>query len=452
MHIAVVGTGYVGLVVGTCLADTGHEVICVDADEPKIARLRAGEVPIYEPGLAELIERGTREQRLSFTSQLVPAVARAQVVFIAVGTPPSATGDADLSAVLDVSREIGAALRSYTVVVCKSTVPVGTHVRVHAAIASVTKQPFDVVSNPEFLREGVAVGDFMRPDRVVIGTTSERARAVMTQLYAPYVAPERPLIFMGPASAELSKYAANTMLAMRISFINDIASLCERIGGDVEEVRRAVGADKRIGSSFLSAGVGYGGSCFPKDVKALAATARAAGATFPLAEAVERINERQKHWLVDRVRMHFGSRDLAGRRIALWGLAFKPSTDDLREAPSLTVIEGLVAAGAQVVAYDPVAMPAMQKLIGDCKGNLRYARSTYDAIDGADALLLVTEWNEFRQPDWARVAMLLRGKVIFDGRNLFDPVELGSRGFIYAGVGRLAASGCSPSLAMVGKS
>ncbi len=300
-----------------------------------------------------------------------------------------------------------------------------------------TRQPFDVVSNPEFLREGAAVADFMRPDRVVVGATSARARTVMEQLYAPLTSPERPLFFMDPCSAELAKYTANTMLAMRISFMNEVAALCERVGADVEEVRRAVGADKRIGSSFLSAGVGYGGSCFPKDVKALVATAHAHGLTFPLAEAVEQVNERQKHWLVDRARAYFAANGgLAGKRLALWGLAFKPSTDDLREAPALTVIDGLIAEGAHVIAYDPVAIPAAQKLLGDRGGKLTYATSAYEALAGADALLLVTEWNEFRQPDWARVWTLLKSRVIFDGRNLFDPDQLRTLGFFYAGVGR----------------
>ena len=437
MRIAVIGTGYVGLVAGTCLADSGNDVTCVDVDEAKIAQLRAGDVPIYEPGLQELIERGVREQRLSFSSQLEPAVGRADVVFIAVGTPGNGSGEADISAVLAVGREVGRALRGPCVIVCKSTVPVGTNHRLREAIGSAARHPFDVVSNPEFLREGCAILDFTRPDRVVIGADSQRARDMMGQLYAPFTEPERPLFFMDPRSAEISKYAANALLATRISFMNEMAALCEKVGADIEEVRRAVGADRRIGLSFLQAGAGYGGSCFPKDVKALVAMGRAHGVPFALAQTVEDVNERQKRLLVTRVSEHFaGLGGVAGRRIALWGLAFKPQTDDLREAPSLAVIDGLARLGADIAAYDPVAMPAARRLIGDAGGRLRYAQSGYDALDGADALVVVTDWNEFRQPDWGRVAALLKHKVLLDGRNLYDGKALRALGFTYSGIGR----------------
>jgi UDPglucose 6-dehydrogenase len=432
MKIAVIGTGYVGLVVGACFADSGNDAVCVDINSEKIARLRAGEVPIYEPGLAELIERNVREGRLAFTTDLAGSVGEAQVVFIAVGTPEGGSGDADLRYVLAAAEEIGRALRQYTLVVDKSTVPVGTAERVRRTIAAVTRVEFDVVSNPEFLKEGAAIEDFTRPDRVVIGTDSERARAVMADLYAPFVRTGSPLLFMDAASAELTKYAANAMLATRISFMNDIACLCEKVGADVEMVRKGMGADKRIGHSFLFPGVGYGGSCFPKDVKALGATAREVGFEFELLRAVERTNERQKRLLVHKALRHLGP-SLEGRQLAVWGLAFKPRTDDMREAPSLEIIEGLLAKGARVVVHDPVAMVSARRVFGN---RITYAPGPYAAAEGAEALFIVTEWNEFRQPDFERLKSLMKAPIIFDGRNLFEPERMRARGFTYFCLGR----------------
>ncbi|PTL81101.1 UDP-glucose/GDP-mannose dehydrogenase family protein [Vitiosangium sp. GDMCC 1.1324] len=432
MKIAVIGTGYVGLVVGACFADSGNDAVCVDINSEKISRLRAGEVPIYEPGLAELIERNVREGRLAFTTDLAGSVGEAQVVFIAVGTPEGESGDADLHYVLAAAEELGRALRQYTVVVDKSTVPVGTAERVRRTIAAVTRVEFDVVSNPEFLKEGAAIEDFTRPDRVVIGTDSERARAVMADLYAPFVRTGSPLLFMDTASAELTKYAANAMLATRISFMNDIACLCEKVGADVEMVRKGMGADKRIGHSFLFPGVGYGGSCFPKDVKALGATAREVGFEFELLRAVERTNERQKRLLVHKALRHLGP-SLEGRQLAVWGLAFKPRTDDMREAPSVELIEGLLAKGARVVVHDPVAMVSARRVFGN---RITYAPGPYAAAEGAEALFIVTEWNEFRQPDFERLKSLMRAPIIFDGRNLFEPERMRARGFTYFCLGR----------------
>jgi UDPglucose 6-dehydrogenase len=431
MHIAIIGTGYVGLVAGTCFADSGNDVICVDIDARKIAQLQQGEIPIYEPGLEELIRKNTRDQRLSFTTDLPSAVSRAQVVFIAVGTPEGESGEADLQYVLKAAEQIGRAMRQYTVVVDKSTVPVGTADMVRETIARVSEVEFDVVSNPEFLKEGAALDDFLKPDRVVIGTESERARKLMGQLYAPFVRTENPILYMDTRSAELTKYAANAMLATRISFMNDIAALCEKVGADVDFVRKGMGADKRIGYPFLFPGVGYGGSCFPKDVKALVAKGREQGMELDLLRAVERTNERQKKLLVQKALKHFGSLD--GRTFAVWGLAFKPKTDDMREAPSIEVIEGLLAKGAKVVAHDPVAERTARRVFGD---RIRYTQVPYEAVEGADALFVVTEWNEFRHPDFDRVKALMKSPVIFDGRNIYDPVRMRELGFTYMGLGR----------------
>jgi UDPglucose 6-dehydrogenase len=431
MKISVIGSGYVGLVAGTCFADSGNDVVCVDVDQKKISALQAGKVPIYEPGLDELIKKNVRDQRLSFSTELHGAVATSQVVFIAVGTPEGESGDADLQYVLAAAEQIGKALRQYTVVVDKSTVPVGTADKVRAAIAAVTQVEFDVVSNPEFLKEGAALDDFLKPDRVVIGATSERARAVMGELYAPFVRTENPILFMDPRSAELTKYAANAMLATRISFMNDVALLCEKVGADVDSVRKGMGSDRRIGYPFLFPGAGYGGSCFPKDVKALVATAREFGIEFDLLRAVERTNARQKRSLLVKAQKHFT--ELAGRHFAVWGLAFKPKTDDMREAPSVEIIEGLLGKGATVACHDPVAEEVARRHFGS---RIKYCATPYEALEGADALFLVTEWNEFRHPDFDRMKALMKSPVVFDGRNVFDPKRMREKGFTYQGIGR----------------
>jgi len=431
VKITVVGTGYVGLVTGTCFAESGNQVTCVDVDARKIAVLNGGGVPIYEPGLEELVRRNVKERRLSFSTSLREAMEGSQVAVIAVGTPPGETGEADLSYVLAAAEELGRSIKSYTVVVNKSTVPVGSAEKVTEVIGKVAAAEFEVVSNPEFLKEGSAVDDFMRPDRIVVGATTERARAVMGELYGPFVRTERPILFMDTRSAELTKYACNAMLATRISFMNDVAALCERVGADVDQVRKGMGADQRIGYPFLFPGVGFGGSCFPKDVRALMSMARLMGLDFDLLRAVERINERQKRLMVAKAQKHFGS--LAGLTFALWGLAFKPKTDDMREAPSLAMIEGLVGAGAKVRAHDPVAASVAAPLLGE---HVQLADDPYAAAEGADALFLVTEWNEFRTPDFERLKRVMRTPVIFDGRNVWDPVRLRALGFTYYGVGR----------------
>ncbi|QDE66486.1 UDP-glucose dehydrogenase family protein [Myxococcus xanthus] len=431
MRIAIIGTGYVGLVAGTCFADSGNDVTCVDIDERKIRMLQAGEVPIYEPGLEELIKKNVREKRLFFTRDLAEAVTNAQVVFIAVGTPEGESGDADLQYVLAAAEQIGKAMKQYTVVVDKSTVPVGTADKVREAIRKVTDIEFDVVSNPEFLKEGAALDDFLKPDRVVIGVDSERARKVMADLYSPFVRTENPVLFMDTRSAELTKYAANAMLATRISFMNDIAALCEKVGADVDFVRKGLGSDKRIGYPFLFPGVGYGGSCFPKDVKALVATARDYGLELDLLRAVERTNERQKKLLVNKAARHYGS--LEGRKFGVWGLAFKPKTDDMREAPSIEVIEGLIGKGAQVIAHDPVSPHTARRVFGE---RIRYASVPYEALEGVDGLFVVTEWNEFRHPDFERMKSLMKSPVVFDGRNVYDPTRMRELGFTYYGIGR----------------
>lgn len=431
MRIAVVGAGYVGLVAATCLAESGNEVTCVDSDEAKIRALEAGRAPIYEPGLEELIGRNAREGRLRFTTDLAQAVGRAKVVFLAVGTPEGEDGDAELRHVLEAAGDVARAVRHYTVVATKSTVPVGTADRIQEIMDRAARFEVDVVSNPEFLKEGAALDDFQRPDRVVVGARTERARRLMRELYAPFVRTERPVLTMDPRSAEMVKYASNAMLATRISFMNDVAMLCEKVGADAEEVRRGTGADTRIGYPFLFPGIGYGGSCFPKDVKALLAIGRRHGVDLDLLRAVEKTNERQKRLLLARALRHFG--DVAGRTFCIWGLAFKPRTDDLREAPSLEVIEGLVGKGARVQAYDPVAMERARRRFGD---RVALARGPYEALEGTDGLFVVTEWSEFRKPDLDRMKAVMRTPVVFDGRNVFDPEELRALGFVYYGIGR----------------
>ena len=432
MNICVVGTGYVGLVVGTCMADLGFDVSCVDNDPEKIDALLEGRVPIYEPGLDSLLTRNVREGRLHFTLAGAEAIAAADVVYIAVGTPGLEDGHADLSGVEAVAALIGEQMTRRMVVIIKSTVPVGTADRVRELVGRHARFDFDVVSNPEFLKEGAAVEDFSRPDRIVIGCKAEWAREVMGELYGGLVRTGRPIIFMDNRSAELTKYASNAMLATKISFMNELALLCERVGADVELVRRGTGADTRIGPRFLFAGVGYGGSCFPKDVRALVQTARAHGMELRIAGAVEAVNFDQKHVLADKVIAVLGP-DLRGRRIALWGLAFKPETDDMREAPALVVAERLLATGATVIAYDPEAAEQARRILGD---RIIYATSAMDAADGADALLLVTEWNEFRHPDFDELRARLGSPRVFDGRNIYDPQRMREHGFEYHGIGR----------------
>ena len=432
MKIAVVGTGYVGLVTGTCFAETGNRVTCVDIDPNKINKLAAGEITIYEPGLEKIFLRNLREGRLQFTTQLQEGIVDAEIIFLALPTPPGEDGSADLRYVLGVAADLGKLLTDYKVIVDKSTVPVGTAEKVQAAIAAHYAGEFDVVSNPEFLREGVAVDDFMKPDRVVIGTQSDRARKVMNDLYAPFVRQGNPIIFMDEKSAELTKYAANSFLATKISFMNEIAQLCERMGADVDMVRRGIGSDDRIGKRFLFPGIGYGGSCFPKDVQALIRSAEDVQYNFSILQAVEAVNERQKKHLLPKIRNHFKG-NLTGVRLALWGLAFKPNTDDIREAPALQLIEALTAEGAIIVAYDPEAMANVKKLVGD---QIQYAANPYDALVGADALIIATEWSEFRTPDFDRIGETLQHKVIFDGRNLFDVKQMKALGYHYESIGR----------------
>jgi UDPglucose 6-dehydrogenase len=435
MKISVIGTGYVGLVVASCLAENGNHVIAVDIDEDKIDRLRRGDIPIYEPGLAELVARNVAEERLSFTTDFDDAVARSKLLFIAVGTPPGEDGAADLSHVISVSEGIGRVMDEYKIVVLKSTVPVGTNRLVDETIRAVTTQPVSVVSNPEFLKEGAAIDDFLRPDRVVIGTDDPAVAEIMKELYRPFVRTQNPLLVMDPASAELTKYAANAMLATRISFMNEMARLCEKVGADVANVRLAIGADSRIGHPFLFPGIGYGGSCFPKDIRALMRTARDAGMALELIEATERVNESQKVFLLDKIREYF-SDGLKGRTLALWGLAFKPRTDDMREAPALSLIRGLVDGGASVRVYDPEAMDEAKKYLDDVEGHVTYCKKSYEVLDGADGLVLVTEWNEFREPDFERIRERLKEPVVFDGRNIYNPAKLRELGFTYFGVGR----------------
>jgi UDPglucose 6-dehydrogenase len=432
MKVAVVGTGYVGLVSGTCFAEAGNDVLCVDNNQEKLAMLRTGKVPIYEPGLETLFERNTKEGRLSFTDSLADAVEFAEIIFLALPTPPMEDGSADLKYVLGVSHEIGTLLKDYRVVVNKSTVPVGTADKVREAIAAQTDIEFDVVSNPEFLREGFAVQDFMKPERIVVGSSSERAVKVMKRLYKPFVMSGNPVIFMNERSAEVTKYAANSFLAAKISFMNEIANLCERVGADVDFVRQGMGTDSRIGKRFLFPGVGYGGSCFPKDVSALFKTSQEYSYDFQILNAVMQVNERQKSVMVDRIVEHYGS-DLSGKTFAVWGLAFKPNTDDIREAPALVIVKRLLEMGAEVKAYDPEAMGSVQKYT-DLE--IAYADNMYAPLPGADALLIITEWNEFRTPDFDRIKSSLREAVIFDGRNVYDLNTLTDAGFTYYSIGR----------------
>jgi UDPglucose 6-dehydrogenase len=431
MKIAIVGTGYVGLVAGACFAESGNDVVCVDKDESKVRMLRAGKMPIYEPGLEELVRRNRHENRLTFTTLLPKAVRASTTVFIAVGTPQGEDGSADLQHVLNVAREIARAMNGYKVIVDKSTVPVGTSGRVREVIRRETTHPFSVVSNPEFLKQGAAIDDFMRPDRVVIGAEDPRAREIMQELYEPFTRTGAPIMMMDCASAELSKYAANAMLATRISFMNEVANVCELVGADVDEVRHAIGSDKRIGSSFLFPGIGYGGSCFPKDVKAMVHFASQKDYDFKILKAVEQVNTQQKTRLVARMKAHFGS--LKGKTVAVWGLAFKPRTDDMREAPSIPLIKALLAEGADVQAYDPEATKVAKGIFGS---KVTFTAKNYDALRGADCLVIVTEWSEFRRPDFEKMRKLLRSPVIFDGRNLFTPEQMKQGGFTYYSVGR----------------
>src|SRR3954470_14323460 len=431
MKIAVIGTGYVGLVAGACLAENGNDVICIDKDAAKVRALQRGRIPIYEPGLEELVRRNRAEKRLTFTTDLAKGVRASQILFIAVGTPTGEDGSADLRHVLEVARQIGKSMNGYKVVVDKSTVPVGTSEKVRDVIARETSHPFSVVSNPEFLKQGAAIEDFMKPDRVVIGAEDQRAGEIMKELYAPFTRTGAPIMMMDCASAELCKYAANAMLATRISFMNEVANVCEVVGADVDHVRRAVAADRRIGASFLFPGVGYGGSCFPKDVKAMLRFASTKNYDFQILKSVECVNERQKVRLLVKMQRHFGN--LKGKRIAVWGLSFKPKTDDMREAPSVPLIRGLVDAGAAVTAYDPEAMRVARSIFGD---SIEFADKSYDALKGADALTIVTEWNEFREPDFGRIRKMMRAPVIFDGRNLYNPEQIRGAGFTYFSMGR----------------
>jgi UDPglucose 6-dehydrogenase len=431
MKIAIVGTGYVGLVAGACFAENGNDVICVDKDEAKIRLLRRGRMPIYEPGLEEMVERNASEKRLVFTTQLSKAVRQSSIVFIAVGTPQGEDGSADLQHVLGVARDVARAMNGYKIIVDKSTVPVGTAARVRDIIRRETTHPFSVVSNPEFLKQGAAIDDFLKPDRVVIGAEDPRAADTMRELYAPFTRTGAPIMVMDCASAELSKYAANALLATRISFMNEVANVCETFGADVDEVRKAIGSDRRIGTSFLFPGVGYGGSCFPKDVKAILKFAADKGYEFEILKSVEAVNQRQKGRLVAKMQAHLG--DLAGKTIALWGLAFKPRTDDMREAPAITIVDLLLRAGAKVQAYDPEAMRVAKGIFGT---RVQLAEKSYDALKGADALAVVTEWSEFREPDFARMRKLMRAPVVFDGRNIYSPEQMRAQGFTYVSIGR----------------
>ena len=432
MKITVIGTGYVGLVTGACLAEQGNHVFCLDLNQEKIDILNAGGVPIYEPGLKEIIERNLAYGRLIFSTDVSVAVAYGDIQFIAVGTPPSEDGSADLSYIIGVANELGKLITDYKVIVDKSTVPVGTAAKVHAAIAKNYSGEFDVVSNPEFLREGVAVDDFMKPDRVVIGSSSDRAKKLMGDLFAPFVRQGNPVIYMDEASAELTKYAANSFLATKISFMNEIAQLCERMGADVDMVRRGIGSDDRIGKRFLFSGIGYGGSCFPKDVQALIKSAASHDYDFKILNAVERVNEKQKMHIVHVLKNHFNG-SLAGKHFALWGLAFKPNTDDIREAPALTIIQALIESGATVAAFDPEATSHVKGVIGD---SISYAPNQYAALENADALIIATEWSVFRTPDFDEISKKLPSKLIFDGRNLFELQAMKELGFTYYSIGR----------------
>lgn len=432
MKIAVVGTGYVGLVTGTCLAETGNEVICVDIDKNKVEKMKNGIVPIYEPHLDVIFERNIKQNRLSFTTNLEEAVKDALIVFLALPTPPGEDGSADLSYVLGVAEELGKIITDYKVIIDKSTVPVGTAEKVDEALAKNASVDYDVVSNPEFLREGFAVDDFLKPDRVVIGTESEKAKEVLTELYKPYVRQGNPIIFMDEKSAELTKYAANAFLATKITFMNEIANFCEQVGADVDAVRAGIGSDTRIGKRFLFPGIGYGGSCFPKDVQALAKSGAEEGYDFQILDAVMRVNQEQKTALIPKILDYFNG-DIKGKKIALWGLAFKPDTDDIREAPALYLIDELLKEGAQISAFDPEAMSNVQEIYGD---KINFALSAYDACQGADFLVIATEWSVFRTPDFSKLKSLLTSNVIFDGRNLYDLESIKKEGFTYISIGR----------------
>lgn len=435
MKITVIGTGYVGLVTGTCFAETGNKVTCVDIDAQKVARLKEGVIPIYEPGLEKIFLRNSKEGRLTFTTNIEEVIDQAEIIFLALPTPPGADGSADLKYILGVADHLGKILKDYKVIVNKSTVPVGTADKVHAAIAKNYKGEFDVVSNPEFLREGVAVEDFMKPDRVVVGTRSERAKKLMSDLYAPFVRQGNPVIYMDERSSELTKYAANSFLATKISFMNEIAQLCERMGADVDMVRRGIGSDERIGKRFLFPGIGYGGSCFPKDVQALVQSSGEVDYSFEILKAVEKVNALQKLHLVEKIKV-FYQNNLQGKKIALWGLAFKPNTDDIREAPALAMIQSFIKEGASVTAYDPEAMLNVKNQIGDI---IQYASNQYEALQGADILVIATEWSEFRTPDFELIEKGLPSKVIFDGRNLFEVTKMQEMGFTYISIGRASA-------------
>jgi UDPglucose 6-dehydrogenase len=438
MKIAVIGTGYVGLVTGTCFAETGNNVTCVDIDKSKVEKLSSGQVTIYEPGLEKIFVRNEKEGRLHFTTSLEEGIKDAKIIFLALPTPPDGDGNADLKYVLGVAKDMGRLLKKddYKIIIDKSTVPVGTAEKVRNTILKNSGEDieaaFDIVSNPEFLREGVAVDDFMKPDRVVIGTSSEKAKKILGELYAPFVRQGNPIIYMDEKSAELTKYAANSFLATKISFMNEIAQLCERVGADVDMVRRGMGSDERIGRRFLFPGIGYGGSCFPKDVKALEQSSREIDYDFKILKAVMQVNEKQKLHLVQKIKIYFNN-DLNGKKIALWGLAFKPNTDDIREASALTIIDELTKAGAKISAFDSEAMANVKRELGN---KIEYAKNQYDVLNGADALVIATEWSEFRTPDFNRMGSLLKNKVIFDGRNLFDLVQMEECGFYYQSIGR----------------
>jgi len=431
MRIAVFGTGYVGLVVGTCFAEGGNRVICVDVDEEKISKLNDGIIPIYEPRLEELVRRNVAEERLVFTTEREAAVQESLVIFLAVGTPEDQDGSADLQYVLQAAEDIGRCMNGYKILVTKSTVPVGTAEKIRERVRSVTEHEFDVASNPEFLKEGTAVDDFLKPDRVVIGTDDVRVTEILKELHQPFVRTGRPILCMDIPSAELTKYASNAMLATRISFMNEIANLCERIGADVNQVRQGMGSDSRIGYPFLFPGIGYGGSCFPKDVKAIIRSAREAGCKLEVVDAVERANQAQKTVLAQKILDHYDG-DIAGKRFALWGLSFKPQTDDMREAPALALADALLEKGATITAFDPKAMPMARKILGD---RIDYVERNYDALDGADALLIATEWNEFRNPEFDEIKKRMKTPVVFDGRNIYNGERLRKLGFTYYGIG-----------------
>lgn len=440
MNIAVIGTGYVGLVTGTCFAETGNHVICVDIDTEKVKKLKSGKITIYEPGLEVLFERNIKEKRLNFTTHLADAVKKSQIIFLALPTPPGGDGAADLSFILKVAEQLGKIINEYKIIIDKSTVPIGTSEKVKDLIAKNSLADFDVVSNPEFLREGLAVEDFMKPDRVVVGTSSERAKKILEQLYSPFIRQGNPIIFMDEKSAEMTKYAANSYLATRISFMNEIANLCERVGANVDEVRRGIGTDNRIGKRFLFPGIGYGGSCFPKDVQALAKIAEENNYDFKILKSVMKVNIFQREKFVEKIKKYFKNNTdkntgagLKGKKIAIWGLAFKPNTDDIREAPALYVIDELLKVGASVTVFDPEAMANVKR---NYKNKIHYAGNHYDSLKNADALAIITEWNEFRNPDFGKMKKLLKNRVIFDGRNLYDLHQMKNEGFYYNSIGR----------------